>query len=311
MTADRTSSETPEVPEIPEPPVTRDDLAVLMTVYHRVDQRHLSEALESLWAQTVRAGRVVLVSDGPLTPGLDAVIERHAADHPELDYRPQAENRGSGPASQTGLELIDEEWCARLDADDIAEPGRFEAQLRVADGEAGPSSSKNQSSKNLPSETPDVIGTAVAEFDDQRGGEITGIRALPESHEAIAKYARMNSPVNHPSVMFRTARVKKVGGYRDAPYIEDYDLWARLLADGARFVNLPEPLTRFRVTGMLDRRRSTGIAASEKRMQATLVEMGLVSRPRAAFNFIARSAFRALPTGLLGRAYRALFHRRR
>src|SRR5699024_733436 len=95
VTADRTSSETPEVPEIPEPPVTRDDLAVLMTVYHRVDQRHLSEALESLWAQTVRAGRVVLVSDGPLTPGLDAVIERHAADHPELDYRPQAENRGS------------------------------------------------------------------------------------------------------------------------------------------------------------------------------------------------------------------------
>lgn len=306
MTADRTSPETPETPEVPEIPETRDDLAVLMTVYHRVDQRHLDEALESLWAQTVRAGRVVLVGDGPLTLGLDAVIERHSADHPELDYRPQPENRGSGPASQTGLELIDEEWCARLDADDIAEPVRFESQLRVADGEAGPSSSENQ-----PSETPDVIGTAMAEFDDDRGGEITGIRALPESHDAIAKYARLNSPINNPSVMYRTARVKKVGGYRDAPYMEDYDLWARLLADGARFVNLPEPLTRFRATGMLDRRRSKGIVAAEKRMQATLVELGLVSRPRAAFNFVARSAFRALPTGLLGRAYRALFHRRR
>ena len=160
-------------------------------------------------------------------------------------------------------------------------------------------------------QAPDVIGTAMAEFDDDRGGEITGVRALPESHAEIAKYAKLNSPINNPSVMYRTARVKKVGGYRDAPYMEDYDLWARLLADGARFVNLPEPMTRFRVTGMLDRRRSTGILAAEKRMQATLVELGLVSRPRAALNFVARSAFRALPTGLLGRVYRALFHRGR
>lgn len=280
----------------------RTDLAVLMTVYHRVDQRHLDEALDSLWAQTVPAGRVVLIGDGPLTPGLDAVIERHRAAHPELDYRPQPENRGSGPASQSGLDLIDEEWCARLDADDIAEPTRFEEQLRVADGHADPSSSTGPA--------PDVIGTAMAEFDDDLGGEITGIRALPETHDEIAAYARMNSPINNPSVMYRTARVKKVGGYRDAPYMEDYDLWARLLADGARFVNLPAPLTRFRVTGMLDRRRSKGIVAAEKRMQATLVELGLVSRPRAAFNFAARSAFRLLPTGLLGRAYRALFHRR-
>ncbi len=291
-------------------PAPRPDLAVLMTVYHRVDPRHLDAALESLWSQTVRAGRVVLVGDGPLTPELDAVIARQTAAHPELDFRPQPENRGSGPASQTGIELIDEQWCARLDADDIAEPHRFEEQLKVADGRGRTSSSQKAATTADP-QAPDVIGTAMAEFDDDRGGEITGVRALPESHAEIAKYAKLNSPINNPSVMYRTARVKKVGGYRDAPYMEDYDLWARLLADGARFVNLPEPMTRFRVTGMLDRRRSTGILAAEKRMQATLVELGLVSRPRAALNFVARSAFRALPTGLLGRVYRALFHRGR
>ena len=284
-------------------PSVRRDLAVLMSAYHRVDPGQLDSALNSLWTQTVPAGRVVLVGDGPLTPALEAVIERHRAAHPELDFRPQDHNRGLGPALQTGLSVIGEEWCARLDTDDIAEPHRFEKQLAVADAGNGSSESKGA--------VPDVIGTAMAEFDDDLGGAVTGIRSLPESHEEIARYARMNSPINHPSVMYRTARVKKVGGYRHVPYMEDYDLWARLLADGARFVNLPEPLTRFRVTGMLDRRRSTGIVAAEKRMQATLVELGLVSRPRAAFNFVARSAFRALPTGLLGRAYRALFHRRR
>ena len=277
----------------------RADLAVLMTVYHRVDPDHLDAALASLWAQTVPAGRVVLIGDGPLTAGLDAVIGRHLAAHPELEFHPQPVNRGSGPASQTGLGLIGEEWCARLDADDIAEPRRFETQLAVADAAGGASESTAL----------DVIGTAMAEFDDDLGGDVIGIRSLPGTHDEIARYARVNSPVNNPSVMYRTARVKKVGGYRDAPYMEDYDLWARLLADGARFANLPEPLTRFRVTGMLDRRRSKGILAAEKRMQATLVELGLVSRPRAAFNFVARSAFRALPTALLARTYRKLFHR--
>lgn len=272
----------------------RADLAVLMAVYHGDDARQLEQALDSLWAQTVRAGRVVLVGDGPLTPDLDAVIARHTAAHPELDFRPQPENMGLGPALRTGLSLIDEEWCARLDSDDIAEPERFARQLEAVAADPGL----------------DVVGTAMAEFDDDLGGEITGVRALPESHDAIAKYARMNSPVNHPSVMFRTARVKRVGGYRHAPLMEDYDLWARLLADGARFANLPAPLTRFRATGMLDRRRSKGIAASERRMQATLVELGLISRPRAVFNFVARTAFRLLPTALLRRTYSALFHRR-
>lgn len=273
----------------------RDDLAVLMAVYHRAEPSDLDEALSSLWAQTVRAGHVVLVGDGPLTPELDEVIARHRAAHPELDFRPQPVNRGAGPAADTGLGYITETWTARLDADDIAEPNRFEKQLEAI---AGSSASEGGAL--------DVVGTAVAEFDAD--GD-TAVRSLPADHDAIARYARINSPVNHPSVMYRTERVKRVGGYRNVPYMEDYDLWARMLADGARFANLPEPLTRFRTTGMLDRRRSPGIVAAEKKMQGTLVELGLVSRPRAVANFIARSAFRLLPTALLARAYRVLFHR--
>ena len=277
-------------------------LAALITVYHRIVPEELSAALDSLATQTRPAEEIVIVEDGPVGAELRAVIDAFVEKHAEARTVVLARNQGAGPASAAGMATIDAELVGRLDADDIAEPTRFEEQLRVADGHDDPSSSTGPA--------PDVIGTAMAEFDDDLGGEITGIRALPETHEEIAAYARMNSPINNPSVMYRTARVKKVGGYRDAPYMEDYDLWARLLADGARFVNLPAPLTRFRVTGMLDRRRSKGIVAAEKRMQATLVELGLVSRPRAAFNFAARSAFRLLPTGLLGRAYRALFNRR-
>ena len=122
----------------------------------------------------------------------------------------------------------------------------------------------------------------------------------------------MNSPVNNPSVMLRTRAVKEVGGYKDVHFMEDYDLYARLIADGWQVRNLPESLTDFQVTdAQFARRTGREMLAAEAKMQRNLVSYGLISRPRAAFNLAARTAYRALPTGLLRRVYAALFHRGR
>ena len=267
-------------------------LSALITVYHRIEPAHLREALESLARQTRLADEIVIVADGPLTPELDAVVEGFVADRGDARVVKLAENQGAGPASQAGLETIHSEWVARLDADDVAHPERFERQLGYA--EAHPEV--------------DVIGTAVAEFQDstETHGEV---RSLPGSHEEIAKYAKMNSPVNNPSVMMRTEAVDQVGGYRDVHHMEDYDLYARLLAGGYRFVNLPEPLTFFRVDDAQFSRRTKGMFAAEQAMQRNLIAYGLISRPRAWFNIAARTAYRALPKALLRRVYARLFHR--
>ena len=91
--------------------------------------------------------------------------------------------------------------------------------------------------------------------------------------------------------------------------MEDYDLYARLLADGARFHNLPEPLTYFRTSASQFERRTQGMWRAERQMQRNLVSYGLISRPRAVFNLVARTAYRLLPAGLLTRVYGALFHK--
>lgn len=280
------------------------ELTVLMTMYAKTQPSDLDEALESLWSQTVQACSVVLVIDGPIGEELAQVVDRHERAHTELTVIRLPENCGSGKASQQGLSHVHTQWCARLDSDDIAVPERFEKQLAVAE-------KAERAGQPL-----DVIGTAMTEFASESefgstGNAIVdlGTRTLPENHDEIVRYARINSPVNNPAAMFRTERVKAVGGYRHRPYMEDYDLWARLIADGARFCNLAEPLTRFRVDGMLTRRRSKGIFDAEKDMQQTLVELGLISAPRGVVNLFLRTAFRLLPTELLARAYRAIFIR--
>ncbi|MBV7294504.1 glycosyltransferase [Corynebacterium sp. TAE3-ERU12] len=281
--------------------MSTNDVTVLMTVYAKIAPAHLRAALHSIWDQTIGEVPVVLVIDGPIPDALADVVATEAAAHDSLRVVPLAHNIGSGPASQAGLELVTTQWVARLDSDDIALPERLERQLNVAMLGGV-----------------DVVGTALAEFDDaalSAGAApheaIIGIRRMPPTHDEIARYARMNSPVNNPSVLLRTAAVRTAGGYRDRPMMEDYDLYARLLATGARFVNMEQPLTLFRGgDAMLRRRSSRGMLTAERRMQATLVDCGVVSRPRALGNLIVRTAYRLLPTQLLRRANRVLFHRR-
>lgn len=178
-------------------------ITALVTVYHGTDEHDLVRALDSLQAQTRTTDELVIVADGPVSEGVRRVVERQDA---RVIWLP--ENVGAGPASQAGLATIDSDYTARLDSDDAAKPERFARQLEYLEAH------------------PEVgaLGTAVEEF-AETPGDTGKVRALPEDPHA---YAKMNSPVNNPSVMLRTRAVKEVGGYRDVHFMEDYDLYARL-----------------------------------------------------------------------------------
>ena len=110
--------------------------------------------------------------------------------------------------------------------------------------------------------------------------------------------------------MARTAALRSVGGYQTVHLMEDYDLWARLLAAGYRFHNLPEPLTYFRTSpAQLRRRTGKEMLKAEWQMQRNLVSYGLVSWPRATLNLLIRNTYRLLPQRLLKRVNWFLFHR--
>ena len=263
------------------------ELSVLVTVYHKIAPADLQASLDSIRAQTVQPAHVVVVEDGPLPPDLRSVLDSVA----DLRRFSLVQNQGSALASQRGLEEIGTPWLARQDADDISLPIRFERQLEAA--------------RSL---EVDVLGTAALEFDTDPDHP-AAVRALPLDHDAILRYARINNPVNNPTLMARTDAVRRVGGYRHVPFQEDYDLMIRLLGAGYRFHNLSEPLVKFRVTSeQFTRRRSRELTASERTIQRSLIEAGLVSRPRAAANYVARNAYRRLPVGAMSAAYKRLFH---
>lgn len=208
-----------------------DRFSVLMSVYYKDNPVFLKEALESLLNQTLIPDEIVLVKDGPVGKAIEYEIERFAKRiaH-KLNVISLSKNQGLGNALNEGLRYCSHDIVARMDSDDICLRERFEVQI-----------------KQLIDNGNDVVGSNVLEFSstDNSSGKI---RAVPETHEEIAKYAKTRNPVNHPSVMFKKKTIQDVGGYIDINGFEDYFLWARLLMRGAKFYNIQKPLLRFRVT---------------------------------------------------------------
>jgi glycosyltransferase involved in cell wall biosynthesis len=266
--------------------------SVVMAVYHRVEPEHFERAVESMFSQTLPADEIIVVEDGPLGAELLAVLDRFEDRDVPLVRVALPENRGSAIAAQAGVEVARHPWIVRMDADDISVPHRLETQMAVV--RAG---------------GVDVVGSSMSEFDGDES-TVIGTRSLPLEHDAIARYAKLNSPVNNPTAVIRRAHLEAVGGYRPVPFMEDYDVFARLLARGSVFRNLAEPLVLFRAgEAMFSRRAAPGMFRAERLMQRNLVAYRLVSRPRSWANLLARSAFRALPRQSLRRTYRALFYR--
>lgn len=185
-------------------------------------------ALRSLCDQTLADVEIVLVDDGSTDGSVDQARRDLDADS---RLRILAPGRIGLPAAlNAGLAACRAELVARMDADDVARPERLERQRLHLE------------------EHPEVaiLGCQVRTFAD--GGAGQGYRLFDAwqngllTHAQIAREIYVESPLSHPSVMYRARAIRELGGYRDVPWAEDYDLWLRANLAGARFAKLAEVL---------------------------------------------------------------------
>jgi glycosyltransferase involved in cell wall biosynthesis len=257
-----------------------------MAVHQGVQPEHVDAALDSIAAQSLGSREVVLVVDGPVSDAHHQVLDRHKSSLNRVDLET---NQGAGRALAVGLSLCTSTWVARADADDLNDVDRLRHQLAL-----------------LESASADVCSTAMVEFLGEPANEI-GIRTSPTDHTDFARIMRTRNPVNHPTAVFRRELAIDVGGYQPLPFLEDYDLWARMLAAGATFVGTRHPFVRYRADGMMARRRNVAAIRAERELQARLQRYGLVGPLRARVNRAVRVTYLRLPTWASSSAYRRVF----
>lgn len=233
-------------------------VSVLLPTRNRA--RLLRQALRSVQGQTLRDLEILVLDDGSQdeTPAFLAAAARADA---RIRVSRSARPGGLPAALNRLLELAAGEWVARMDDDDLCLPERLATQLAFG------------SEHRL-----DVCGSWYRRFGWLPGG----VGRPPEHDEAIKAGLLFQPPILHPSVLMRRATLVDAGGYSAAyPHAEDYELWTRLAARGARFGNVPRVLLRYRVSRhQVSRKSNAQQAHSAQRIRARyLAACGIPAEP--------------------------------
>jgi len=261
--------------------------SVLCSLYAKEQAAYLSQCLESIKTQSLMPNEVVIVHDGPLTKELYSTLEYWREILPIRDVKLK-HNLGLGKALNTGLQACSNDFVLRVDTDDINNEFRFEKQI------------------NFLVNHPDVAAVSghISEFEIDPN-KSSSIRCVPSTNSAIREFSLKRNPMNHMAVAFRKSAIIEVGSYQDHLYMEDYDLWLRLMANGYKLANLNETLVNARVgNGMLSRRKGVKYARSELLLAKKIYALKLTTKPTSAIYFFCKAAIRLLPSTVLKKAYR-------
>lgn len=196
-------------------------ITVLMPVHNGA--AFVEEAIDSILLQSFKNFELLIIDDGS-TDETPAILERYTRSDPRIRIE-RHDAQGLVPTLNRGIKLARGEWIARMDADDIALPGRLEKQL-----------------EQLQCVGADFCGGAVECFGDWKT-----IWRYPQSHNACEAQLLFDVPFAHPAVMGRRAAFADLGYDPKFVHCEDYDIWQRAWAKGYRFSNIPYVILRYRV----------------------------------------------------------------
>ncbi len=216
--------------------MARPMVSVLMSVYN--GQRYLREAVESILNQTFSDFEFIIVNDGS-TDTSRAILQSY--DDSRILLLDNHENIGLARSVNKGLAVAKGDYVARMDADDISMPRRFEKQVAFL---------KDQPEVG-------IVGCSYDKADSN--GRYWGSRRMPASDLELRWYSLLGNPFAHPSVMIRrhTLIDNNLKYDETLETTQDYDLWTRILRC-TRGANLGEALLQYRFCdGITSKRRAT------------------------------------------------------
>lgn len=205
------------------------NISILLPAYN--GEKYLSQAIESVLQQTFKNFKVYLINDGSTDNTLKIMKKFAQQDHRVIIIT--HDNIGMGASLNKALELVDTEWIARMDADDIMEPIRLERQIDFI--KQHPEIAVASSFVSYIDANNKVIGKSTSEFTNK---------------EKVDEYLSKNKLIgfSHPAVLFKKDVILEVGGYRPQFWpADDIDLWNRVAERGYGILVQPEYLLRYRI----------------------------------------------------------------
>jgi len=202
----------------------------------------VEQAVISILEQTFDDFELIIINDGSTDESYHILQRLQKADSRIVLC--SRENRGLVETLNEGISLARGAWIARMDADDIALPDRFNRQLQ-----------------QLEKYGADVCGSWIKLF----GNGDSHTVQYAETDDGIRMALLFGSPFAHPTIMMRTSLAQKMRYDKAWECCEDYDLWERIARAGFKMTNVPAVLLRYR-------QHATQISSRASIVQQTLTQ---------------------------------------
>ena len=227
-------------------------ISVLMSVYKEpIDW--LRQSVESVLLQTFSDFEFIIVSDNPSYTEGNLLLKDYAERDERIVLIFNEENLGLTKSLNKGLAEAKGEFIARMDADDVSLPRRFEKQMTYM---------------SIHPEK-DLCHTNYTYIDENGVDKCRSVSSIKTSSQDLLFW---HNVIAHPSVLFR----RKVLGIRQPLYNEkvrigqDYELWTFLIVENCTFGFLDEVLLNYRIsanqisTGRLDEQHKNTLRIRKK-----------------------------------------------
>lgn len=213
-------------------------ISVIMSVYNA--EEYLNESIRSILGQSFQDFEYIIIDDCS-TDGSLNIIKSYKHDS-RIKLLENEVNIGLTKSLNKALNLAGAPYIARMDADDIALPYRFEKQFAFMEKHPRVG----------------IVGSSYYEIDEdgKREGEII----LPVEDSEIRRAIFKFNPFNHGTVMIRKGALDYLGFYNEKLVnAQDYELWFRILSKHKGY-NTPDKL-------VLRRNPKNSITVKRKRRQ--------------------------------------------
>ncbi|MGV0995339.1 glycosyltransferase family 2 protein [Empedobacter falsenii] len=200
---------------------TNDKIYLTIAIPFYNAEKYLAEAIDSVLWQTSNNWQLLLIDDGSTDRSL-TIANEYANNDQRITVFSDGENKNLGFRLNQIPNLINTDYLARMDADDIMHPQRIEKQLKIL----------------IDNPDIDVLGTNAYSIDE--ANNVIGIRLDINQDKLI----EVNHFI-HPTIMAKRVWFKNNPYDIKAVRLEDAELWYRTKKD-SKFMILTEPLLFYR-----------------------------------------------------------------
>ena len=234
------------------------EISAIMSVYN--GEAYLKEAIESVINQTFRNWELIIINDCS-TDSTGEILTDFALRDNRIKVHTNEVNLKLPASLNKAISLCSGKYIARMDADDICLPDRFEKQYKFME------------------ENSDVALSSCRFMTVKNGVYASGGAGGRCDNEALRAMLLVANPILHPGVIAKAEVMKKLNYDTTLTCTEDLELWTRMVMENQKIQILPECLLIYRLhdkqitSTTLDRQHTEVLRIQNKYYLTLLQEM--------------------------------------